>query len=99
MTLDEIEVIPSVQKVKLEPKKQNEFIVNVVTNGKPENGYEVGTTEVVGGKTVQVAGAESILKKIRKQEDGHFPAVWQSLPGILRMFDVDSNLKGCYTYG
>ena len=42
---------------------------------------------------------ESILKKIRKQEDGHFPAVWQSLPGILRMFDVDSNLKGCYTYG
>ena len=66
VTLDEIEVIPSVQKVKLEPKKQNEFIVNVVTNGKPENGYEVGTTEVVGGKTVQVAGAESILKKIDK---------------------------------
>ena len=66
VTLDEIEVIPSVQKVKLEPKKQSEFIVNVVTNGKPENGYEVGTTEVVGGKTVQVAGAESILKKIDK---------------------------------
>ena len=40
--------------------------MNVVTNGKPENGYEVGTTEVVGGKTVQVAGAESILKKIDK---------------------------------
>lgn len=66
VTLDEIEVIPSVQKVKLEPKKQSEFIVNVVTNGKPENGYEVGTTEVVGGKTVQIAGAESILKKIDK---------------------------------
>ena len=32
VTLDEIEVIPSVQKVKLEPKKQSEFIVNVVTN-------------------------------------------------------------------
>ena len=35
----------------------------------------------------------------RKQENGYFPAVWQSLPGILRMFDVDSYLKGCYTYG
>lgn len=70
VTLDEIEVIPSVQKVKLEPKKQSEFIVNVVTNGKPENGYEVGTTEVVGGKTVQVAGAESILKKIDKDRSG-----------------------------
>lgn len=44
-------------------------------------------------------GPGEYSEKIRKQEDGHFPAVWQSLPGILRMFDVDSNLKGCYTYG
>ena len=66
VTLDEIEVIPSVQKVKLEPKKQSEFIVNVVTNGKPENGYEVGTKEVVQGKTVQIAGPESLLNKIGK---------------------------------
>lgn len=64
VTQDELELIPSVLKVRLEPKKQSEFIVNVVTSGKTANGFEVGSTEVVGGKTVQIAGPESVLKKI-----------------------------------
>lgn len=64
VTVDEIEVIPSAQKVKLEAKKQSEFLVNVVTSGEPQNGYEIGTTSVVNGKTIQIAGPESILKKI-----------------------------------
>lgn len=66
VTRDEIELIPAVQKVKLEAKKQSEFMVNVQTIGKPENGYEVGMTEVVNGRTVLIAGPESILKIIDK---------------------------------
>ena len=64
VTLDEMEIVPSSMKVKLEQKKQSEFVVTVNTTGKPDNGYEVGKTEVVQGKTVQIAGPESILNRI-----------------------------------
>jgi YbbR domain-containing protein len=50
--------------VKLEQRKQSEFVVNVTTSGDPARGYEVGTTEVVQGKTVQIAGSESMLNRI-----------------------------------
>lgn len=61
---DEIEMVPSSMKVKVEQRKQVEFPVTVVANGKPKNGYEVGKTEVVQGKTVQIAGPESMLNRI-----------------------------------
>lgn len=61
---DEIEVVPSSMKVKLEQRKQSEFVVNVSTTGQPEKGYEVGRTEIVQGKTVQIAGPESMLNRI-----------------------------------
>ncbi|MDY3250570.1 MAG: CdaR family protein [Candidatus Choladocola sp.] len=64
VTLDEMEIVPSSMKVKLEQKKQSEFVVTVNTTGKPDNGFEVGRTEVVQGKTVQIAGPESILNRI-----------------------------------
>lgn len=64
VTWDEIEMAPSSMKVKVEQRKQMEFPINVVTNGKPKNGYEVGQTEVVQGKTVQIAGPESMLNRI-----------------------------------
>ena len=67
VTLDEMEVIPSVMKVTLEQKKQSDFVVTVTTTGSVANGYEVGTKEVVQGKTVQIAGPESLLNKIGKQ--------------------------------
>lgn len=66
VTWDEIEVYPSSIKVQLEQKTQSEFQVTVVTKGDVARGYEVGTTEVRTGKTVQVAGPESLLKKIGK---------------------------------
>ena len=66
VTLDEMEVIPSVMKVTLEQKKQSDFVVTVTTTGSVANGYEVGTKEVVQGKTVQIAGPESLLNKIGK---------------------------------
>ena len=49
VTLDEMEVIPSVMKVTLEQKKQSDFVVTVTTTGSVANGYEVGTKEVVPG--------------------------------------------------
>lgn len=66
VTLDEMQIVPSSMKVKLEQKKQSDFMINVVTTGNAANGYEVGKTEVVQGKTVQIAGAENLLKKIDK---------------------------------
>ena len=61
---DEIEVVPSSMKVQLEQRKQSEFVVNISVTGQPEKGYEVGRTEIVQGKTVQIAGPESMLNRI-----------------------------------
>ena len=61
---DEIELSPSSMKVHLEQKKQSEFAISVVTAGSVEKGYEIGSTEVLQGKTVQVAGPESLLNRI-----------------------------------
>lgn len=61
---DEIETVPSSMKVKLEQKKQSEFVVSVSVTGQPEKGFEVGRTEIVQGKTVQIAGPESMLNRI-----------------------------------
>ncbi len=67
VTWDEIEIYPSVMKVQLEQLTQQEFMITVTTNGeRPANGYEVGTMEVAQGRTVQVAGPESLLNKIGK---------------------------------
>lgn len=64
VTLDEISVVPSAVKVRLEQKKQSDFVVNIDCQGSPENGYEVGRTEVVQGRTVQIAGPESLVNRI-----------------------------------
>ena len=65
VTWDEIEIAPASMKVKLEQKKESEFVVNVsTTGGKPSTGFEVGKTEVVQGKTVQISGPESMIDRI-----------------------------------
>lgn len=64
VTWDEIEISPSSMKVKLEQRKQSEFVVNVTTTGNPAKGHEVGRTEVVQGTTVQIAGSESMINRI-----------------------------------
>ncbi len=81
---DEIEITPSSMKVEIEPKKQEEFLVSVETSGTPQRGYEVGKTEVVQGKTVQIAGAESVLNRIGQV------AVTVSVSNI----DADKRLTG-----
>ncbi len=64
VTLDEITMVPSSMKVELEQIQQNDFVVTVETTGTPQDGYEVGTTEVLEGKSVQIAGPESLLSRI-----------------------------------
>ncbi len=64
VTFDEITIVPSSLKVELEQIMQSEFVITVETVGTPRNGYEVGTTEVEGGKTVQIAGPQSLLDRI-----------------------------------
>lgn len=63
ITWDEIEISPSSLSVTLEDKVEQSFVVSVVSSGKP-SGYEVGTTEVVQGKNIYVAGPASIMKII-----------------------------------
>ncbi len=64
VTFDEITIVPSSLKVELEQIMQSEFVITVETIGTPQNGYEVGTTEVAEGKTVQIAGPQSLLDRI-----------------------------------
>ncbi len=64
VTLDEMTIVPSSMKVSLEQKTQSDFVINVSTEGRCANGYVVGKTEVVQGKMVQIAGPESVLKRI-----------------------------------
>ncbi len=64
VTLDEMTIVPPNMKVELEQIVQNDFLVTVETIGTPEEGFEVGTTELVGGKTIQIAGPESLLNRI-----------------------------------
>ena len=64
VTLDEIQVVPASVKVKLEQKKQSDFRVDVKWTGQAAKGYEIGKAEVVQGKTVQIAGPESMIDRI-----------------------------------
>ncbi|MDO4321250.1 MAG: CdaR family protein [Lachnospiraceae bacterium] len=66
VTWDEIEVSPPSMKVRLEQRKQSEFVVNISQGGEPADGYEVGNTEVVQGKTVLIAGPESTINRINQ---------------------------------
>lgn len=61
VTWDEMDIYPSSMKVQIELNKQTEFNITVRTDGSPENPYEVGVTEVVGGPTVLIAGPESVV--------------------------------------
>ena len=59
-----MEIVPSTLKVELEQKKQSEFAVSVELVGVQEEGYSIGRTEIVQGKSVQIAGPESIINRI-----------------------------------
>lgn len=66
VTWDEIEVSPSSLKVKLEDKVEQAFSVSVSTAGTTAKGFEVGSTEIVQGKNIYIAGPASVIKIINQ---------------------------------
>lgn len=66
ITWDEIEISPSSLKVTLEEKVEQAFVISVSTSGIQAAGYEVGTTEVVQGKSIYIAGPASLMKIINQ---------------------------------
>lgn len=66
VTWDEIDVSPSSLKVTLEDKVEQAFMVSVSTTGTASNGFEVGSTEILQGKNIYIAGPESVMKIINQ---------------------------------
>ena len=53
-------------KISIEDKVEKTFVMSVVTNGNAANGYELGSTKIIRGDTVVIAGSSSTLNKIDK---------------------------------
>lgn len=66
VTWDEIDISPSSLKVTLEDKVEQAFNVSVSTTGNTAKGFEVGTTEIVQGKNIYIAGPASVMKIINQ---------------------------------
>ena len=66
VTWDEIDIRPSSLKVKLEDKVEQAFVVSVTTTGTPAHGHAVGSTEVLDGKTILIAGPDSLISIINQ---------------------------------
>lgn len=66
VTWDEIEISPSSLKVTLEDKVEQAFVASVSTTGTTAKGFEVGSTEIVQGKSIYIAGPESVMKIINQ---------------------------------
>lgn len=64
VTWDEMEISPSSMKVKLEDKKEQAFVIDVSPTGQAGRGYDIGLTEVENGKSVYIAGPESLINII-----------------------------------
>ena len=66
VTWDEIEISPSSLKVTLEDKVEQAFVVSVSTSGMPADGHAVGTTEVQPGRSIYIAGPQSVINIINQ---------------------------------
>ena len=66
VTWDEISINPSALKVKLEDKMEQAFVAAVTTTGTPAQGHAVGSTEILDGKTILIAGPESLITIINQ---------------------------------
>lgn len=63
---EDIRMIPSSLKIKMEDKVEQNFGVAVVTAGKAEKGYELGKTSIETGDTIRIAGPQSLINIIGK---------------------------------
>ncbi|HIR76803.1 MAG TPA: hypothetical protein IAB97_07840 [Candidatus Choladousia intestinipullorum] len=94
VTWDRIEILPSSLKVELEQKEQSEFAVTITTTGDVAEGYEVGRMEIVQGKTVQIAGPESVINRIGQvvaTVSVNYISSDQRLPAQLQVYDKNGD--------
>ena len=90
VTWDEMEMNPSSLKVTLENKVEQEFPITVAVSGSPASGFAVGTAAVAQGKTILVAGPESIINIISQvSASANVAALTEdtTLTSPLRVFD------------
>ncbi len=66
VTWDEIEIQPSSLKVTLEDKVEQTFVASVSVDGSVPSGYEVGSTEILEGKNIVIAGPKSLMNIINQ---------------------------------
>ena len=66
VTWDEIEVLPSSLKVTLEDKVEQTYVASVSVDGSPASGYEVGSTTILEGKNIVIAGPRSLMNIINQ---------------------------------
>ena len=61
VTWDEITLNPASIKVHLEDKVEQTFVAAASTNGQTAAGCEVGSTQIVGGQSIYIAGPQSLV--------------------------------------
>lgn len=94
VTWDRIEILPSSLKVELEQKEQSEFAVSITTTGEVAEGFAIGRMEIVQGKTVQIAGPESVINRIGQVAATvgvNYISSDQRLPAQLQIYDKNGD--------
>ena len=90
VTWDKIEVLPSSLKVTLEDKVEQTYVASVSADGSPAIGYEVGSTQIIEGKNVVIAGPRSLMNIINQVVAPVNVAGMEAdavLSGILKVYD------------
>ena len=90
VTWDKIEVLPSSLKVTLEDKVEQTYVASVSADGSPAIGYEVGSTQILEGKNVVIAGPRSLMNIINQGVAPVNVAGMEAdavLSGILKVYD------------
>ena len=90
VTWDKIEVLPSSLKVTLEDKVEQTYVASVSADGSPAIGYEVGSTQILEGKNVVIAGPRSLMNIINQVVAPINVAGMEAdavLSGILKVYD------------
>ena len=90
VTWDKIEVLPSSLKVTLEDKVEQTYVASVSADGSPAIGYEVGSTQILEGKNVVIAGPRSLMNIINQVvAPVNVPGMEADavLSGILKVYD------------
>ncbi len=90
VTWDKIEVLPSSLKVILEDKVEQTYVASVSADGSPAIGYEVGSTQILEGKNIVIAGPRSLMNIINQVVAPINVAGMEAdsvLSGILKVYD------------